>query len=123
MLHDSHTDALATDGEVYAWGSYRHGSGVIGLTLTVVGKKGLHFKIFPTSDDTTAMATKIASGNDHTVIMTDGGDIYTNGTGEQGQLGWLRNALATEENEQLILNQCGKINERIINLIKFNKLK
>ena len=65
----------------YAWGSYRHGSGVIGLTSTVVGKKG-HVKIFPTCDDTTAMATKIASGNDHIAIMTDGGDIYTNGTGE-----------------------------------------
>ena len=84
---DSHTAALTTDGEVYAWGSYRDGSGVIGLTSTIVGKKGLHVKIFPTSADTTAVATKIASGNDHTVIMTDSGDIYTNGTGEQGQLG------------------------------------
>ena len=29
----------------------------------------------------------MVSGNDHTVILTEAGDIYTNGTGEQGQLG------------------------------------
>lgn len=35
-------------------------------------------------------AVKVASGNDHTVILTNSGVIYTNGTGEQGQLGRIK---------------------------------
>jgi len=84
---DSHSAAITTKGEVFAWGSYRDTSGIIGLTTAALGQKNEVVRIFPTAEDPEAFARKIASGNDHTVILTDEGVIYTNGSGEQGQLG------------------------------------
>jgi len=85
---DSHTAAITTRGEVYAWGSYRDTSGCIGLTSTQdSGQKSEVVKIFPTAEDPDAFAKKVASGNDHTIILTNDGVIYSNGSGEQGQLG------------------------------------
>ena len=40
-------------------------------------------------------AVKIVSGNDHVVILTEQGDVYTFGTGEQGQLGRVPECFST----------------------------
>eukprot|EP00111_Clytia_hemisphaerica_P017634 TCONS_00052166-protein len=87
---DSHTAALSDKGEVYAWGAYRDASGQMGLTAASLGKKNEIRKIYPKGDEIEDPAIKVASGNDHTVILTKDGSIYTNGTGEQGQLGRLK---------------------------------
>ncbi|KAL0984614.1 hypothetical protein UPYG_G00144160 [Umbra pygmaea] len=78
---DSHTAVLTEDGEVYVCGSFRDNSGVIGL-LEPMKKVALPVKI-PLNEK----VTKIASGNDHLVMLTASGDLYTSGCGEQGQLG------------------------------------
>ncbi|KAJ7985659.1 hypothetical protein DPEC_G00354350 [Dallia pectoralis] len=78
---DSHTAALTDDGSVYIWGSFRDNSGVIGL-LEPMKKVTLPVKI-PLKEP----VTKIVSGNDHLVMLSANGDLYTSGCGEQGQLG------------------------------------
>eukprot|EP00795_Rhopilema_esculentum_P002594 gene2594-790_t len=81
---DSHTAVLLEDGTVLAWGTFRDSNGPIGLTPNGQSKEPI--KVYPTkeSDD---RAVKITSGNDHVVILTEGGSIFTFGSGEQGQLG------------------------------------
>ncbi|XP_067094351.1 regulator of chromosome condensation [Osmerus mordax] len=78
---DSHTAALTEDGAVYLWGSFRDNSGVIGL-LESMKKCALPVKV-PIKEP----VVKIVSGNDHLVMLTLGGDLFTSGCGEQGQLG------------------------------------
>ncbi|XP_065662391.1 regulator of chromosome condensation [Hydra vulgaris] len=87
---DSHSAALTDDGRVFAWGAYRDASGQIGLTAASIGKKNEVIKIYPKGDQIDDPAVKVVSGNDHTVILTSGGLIYTSGTGEQGQLGRIK---------------------------------
>lgn len=87
---DSHTAALSVEGDVYAWGAYRDASGQIGLTAASIGAKNEIIKIYPKQNQASDPAVKIVSGNDHTVILTREGNIYTSGTGEQGQLGRIK---------------------------------
>ncbi|XP_077454175.1 regulator of chromosome condensation [Stigmatopora argus] len=79
---DSHTAALTEEGTVYVWGSFRDNNGVIGLLdpfkTSPVPKK------LPLMEET---VVKVASGNDHLVMVTMEGNLYTSGTAEQGQLG------------------------------------
>lgn len=78
---DSHTAALTEEGTVYVWGSFRDNNGVIGL-LEPMKKCSLPVKV-PLDKP----VVKIASGNDHLVMLTLNGELYTSGCGEQGQLG------------------------------------
>ncbi|XP_071757739.1 regulator of chromosome condensation [Centroberyx gerrardi] len=78
---DSHTAALTDDGTVYLWGSFRDNNGVIGL-LEAMKKCTLPVKV-----PMTEPVLKISSGNDHLAMVTLEGNLYTSGTGEQGQLG------------------------------------
>uniref|UniRef100_A0AAY4AC53 RCC1-like domain-containing protein n=1 Tax=Denticeps clupeoides TaxID=299321 RepID=A0AAY4AC53_9TELE len=78
---DSHTAALSEHGTVYIWGSFRDNNGIIGL-LEPMKKCTKPVKV-PINEP----VVKIASGNDHLVMLTQGGDLYTSGCGEQGQLG------------------------------------
>ncbi|XP_015236220.1 PREDICTED: regulator of chromosome condensation [Cyprinodon variegatus] len=78
---DSHTAALIEDGSVYIWGSFRDNSGVIGL-LEAMKPCPVPVKI-----PLTEPVVKIASGNDHLVLLTLDGNLYTSGCAEQGQLG------------------------------------
>ncbi|CAL1611473.1 unnamed protein product [Knipowitschia caucasica] len=78
---DSHSAALTEDGLVYMWGSFRDNNGVIGLlepfkTCTRPSKLPLAEPV-----------VKIASGNDHLVMLTLDGNLFTCGCAEQGQLG------------------------------------
>ncbi|XP_056261835.1 regulator of chromosome condensation [Pseudoliparis swirei] len=78
---DSHTAALTDDGTVYIWGSYRDNNGVIGLL------EPMKTCTSPVKVPMTEPVVKIASGNDHLVLVTLKGNLYTSGTAEQGQLG------------------------------------
>ncbi|XP_040021975.1 regulator of chromosome condensation [Gasterosteus aculeatus] len=78
---DSHTAALTEDGTVYVWGSFRDNSGVIGLL------EPMKTCTTPVKVPMTEPVVKIASGNDHLVLLTLEGNLYTSGTAEQGQLG------------------------------------
>ncbi|KAM6967957.1 regulator of chromosome condensation [Aplochiton taeniatus] len=78
---DSHTAALTDDGSVYLWGSFRDNSGVIGL-LEPMKKCTMPVKV-----PMKGPVVKIVSGNDHVVMLTLSGGLYTSGCGEQGQLG------------------------------------
>ncbi|XP_054637749.1 regulator of chromosome condensation [Dunckerocampus dactyliophorus] len=78
---DSHTAALTEEGTVYVWGSFRDNNGVIGL-LDPLQKSALPLKL-----PMTETVVKVASGNDHLVMVTIEGRLYTSGAAEQGQLG------------------------------------
>ncbi|XP_071325986.1 regulator of chromosome condensation [Trachinotus anak] len=78
---DSHTAALTEDGTVYIWGSFRDNNGVIGLLEPMKPSP------VPVKVPMTEPVVKIASGNDHLVLVTLEGNLYTSGTAEQGQLG------------------------------------
>ncbi|XP_068425041.1 regulator of chromosome condensation [Clinocottus analis] len=78
---DSHTAALVEDGTVYIWGSFRDNNGVIGLL------EPMEKCTNPVKVPMTETVVKIASGNDHLVLVTLDGNLYTSGTAEQGQLG------------------------------------
>ncbi|XP_041799235.1 regulator of chromosome condensation [Chelmon rostratus] len=78
---DSHTAALTDDGTVYIWGAFRDNNGVIGLL------EPLKTSTVPVKVPMTEPVMKIASGNDHLVLVTLEGNLYSSGTGEQGQLG------------------------------------
>ncbi|XP_066191292.1 regulator of chromosome condensation isoform X3 [Sylvia atricapilla] len=78
---DSHTAALTEDGRVFVWGSFRDNNGVIGLL------EPMKTSSIPLLLQLDAPVVKIASGNDHLVMLTVDGDLFTCGCGEQGQLG------------------------------------
>uniref|UniRef100_A0A8C2Z4X3 Regulator of chromosome condensation 1 n=1 Tax=Cyclopterus lumpus TaxID=8103 RepID=A0A8C2Z4X3_CYCLU len=78
---DSHTAALTDDGTVYIWGSFRDNNGIIGLLEPMIKCTS------PVKVPMTEPVVKIASGNDHLVLVTLKGNLYTSGTAEQGQLG------------------------------------
>nr|CAD7569460.1 unnamed protein product [Timema californicum] len=77
---DSHSAALLEDGRVFAWGSFRDIHGTMGLTKDGIQNKPL--ELF-----SRIKVTKIASGIDHLVMLTEDGQLFTCGCGEQGQLG------------------------------------
>ncbi|XP_043972438.1 regulator of chromosome condensation [Gambusia affinis] len=78
---DSHTAALTEDGSVYICGSFRDNNGVIGLL------EPMKTCPIPVKIPLTETVVKIASGNDHIVLLTVDGNLFTLGTAEQGQLG------------------------------------
>lgn len=52
------------------------------MGLTIEGNKRLPYQLLSSE-----IISKIASGADHIVLLTNHGEIYTCGCGEQGQLG------------------------------------
>ncbi|XP_029475514.1 regulator of chromosome condensation isoform X2 [Rhinatrema bivittatum] len=78
---DSHTAMLTEDGKVFVCGSFRDNNGVIGLL------EPMRKSTVPVQIPLDVPVVKIASGNDHLVMLTIDGDLYTSGCGEQGQLG------------------------------------
>ncbi|XP_049587270.1 regulator of chromosome condensation [Syngnathus scovelli] len=78
---DSHTAALTEEGTVYVWGTFRDSNGVIGLL------DPMKTSDVPTKVPLTEAVVKVVSGNDHLVMVTIEGNLYTSGTAEQGQLG------------------------------------
>ncbi|XP_052865946.1 regulator of chromosome condensation [Anopheles cruzii] len=90
---DSHSACLLEDGRVFAWGSFRDSHGNMGLTLE--GNKRLPIEVVPDQQ-----WVDIASGSDHLVLLSDGGNIYTVGCAEQGQLGRISSRAASGESRR-----------------------
>lgn len=82
---DSHTVALTDYGKVWAWGTYRDSSGVMGFSLQTRIQLTPICVYTPTSQDN--QVVRIASGADHTVALTRTGTLMSWGNGQQGQLG------------------------------------
>ncbi|XP_027720536.1 regulator of chromosome condensation isoform X2 [Vombatus ursinus] len=101
---DSHTAALTEDGRVFLWGSFRDNNGVIGLLEPM--KKSM----VPVQVQLEVPVIKVASGNDHLVMLTVDGSLYTSGCGEQGQLGRVPEFFANRGGrkglERLLVPQC-----------------
>ncbi|XP_056142568.1 regulator of chromosome condensation [Lampris incognitus] len=108
---DSHTAALTENGTVFLWGSYRDNNGVIGL-LEPMKKCTRPVKV-PIKE----RVIKIASGNDHIVMLTLGGDLYTSGSGEQGQLGrvpeWFTDRGGRKGLSRLLIPQVVKVKGKV----------
>ena len=78
---DSHSVALAENGKVFFWGTFRDSSGSFGLT-----PQGQIEKLpLPLAPNLTV--AKVASGSDHIMLLTQSGELYSVGCAEQGQLG------------------------------------
>ncbi|XP_053310426.1 regulator of chromosome condensation isoform X2 [Spea bombifrons] len=101
---DSHTAALTEDGRVFIFGSFRDNNGVIGL-LEPMKKSAVPIQV-----QINVPVIKIASGNDHLVMLTADGDLYTSGCGEQGQLGRVPERFTNRGGrkglERLLVPQC-----------------
>ncbi|XP_060061692.1 regulator of chromosome condensation isoform X5 [Erinaceus europaeus] len=107
---DSHTAALTEDGRVFLWGSFRDNNGVIGLLEPM--KKSM----VPVQVQLSMPVVKVASGNDHLVMLTTDGDLYTLGCGEQGQLGRVPELFANRGGrqglERLLVPKCVMLKSR-----------
>ncbi|KII68331.1 Regulator of chromosome condensation [Thelohanellus kitauei] len=78
---DSYSAALTTEGDVYAWGLFRDVNGPIGLLDDKI--KTEPTLVYRNED----VCTNIAGGNNHLIILTSKGRIFTCGSGDAGQLG------------------------------------
>ncbi|KAK2077816.1 hypothetical protein QBZ16_004664 [Prototheca wickerhamii] len=81
---DSHTAALSSTGEVWAWGTYRDASGVYGFAPGT--RIALEPRAVYSPRASGDQVVRIVSGADHVVALTRGGAVLTWGTGQQGQL-------------------------------------
>ncbi|XP_026558281.1 regulator of chromosome condensation [Pseudonaja textilis] len=87
---DSHTAALTEDGRVFIWGAFRDENGVIGLLAPLKGEENLESgngSLFPVELQLEVPVVKIASGSHHLALVSNAGNLYTCGCGDNGQLG------------------------------------
>jgi len=101
---DSHTAVLTDIGSVWVWGVFRAQSGRIGLIWDKHSSNPREHNREPIIKPTLAFdweqsVADIASGDNHIIVLTRKGDVYTFGNGELGQLGRLsdREASLIEE--------------------------
>ena len=100
---DSHTVALASSGAVLAWGSFRDTSGSFGFVPTPAAPRSKLDRVAllpvvvwdpPAHED---RVRAIASGADHVVALTAGGEALTWGCAEKGRLGRLEGSQKLED--------------------------
>ena len=76
---ESHTLALTSGGEVYAWGRNNYGQ---------LGVEDLNYSYVPTKIEGLSNIKSIAAGYDHSLALSDTGDtVYAWGRNDYGQLG------------------------------------
>lgn len=80
---DSHSAFLTDKNEVFVVGNFRDEGGQVGLTPESKGESS--FK--PVQLLSKLKLTDIASGSNHMLLLDDDGNVYSFGSGEQGQLG------------------------------------
>ncbi|KAH9177792.1 regulator of chromosome condensation 1/beta-lactamase-inhibitor protein II [Lactarius sanguifluus] len=78
---DSISAAIGTEGELRVWGSFRANEGALGFST------GLTHQFIPKAALPNERCVNVATGNNHLVVLTVTGSIYSWGAGEQGQLG------------------------------------
>ena len=87
---DSHVAVATSDGAVVAWGTFRTSSGLWAFTPDEqIARSPV---VVYTPVDSSGRATALASGTDHVIALTAGGDVYSWGCGEKGRLGRLPEA-------------------------------
>lgn len=96
---DSHSGCLLKDGRVFIWGTFRNSHGSIGLTMA--GKQILPIEALPEK-----RCVAIASGADHILMLTSNGELYSVGSGEQGQLGRISSNCSTGKEIEGETKQC-----------------
>lgn len=87
---DSISAALSAEGKIYTWGTFRDSKGVIGVKSKKFGSEGhSDFHIVPTllKDLSHLRIKKISAGANHLLALSEDGEVYAWGCGEQGQLG------------------------------------
>ncbi|KAI0780458.1 regulator of chromosome condensation 1/beta-lactamase-inhibitor protein II [Trametes elegans] len=80
---DSFSAAISDEGELRAWGAFAGNQGLVGFSSHA--KK--QYKPVPIIDLKDEKIVAAAAGNNHLLLLTTLGNIYTLGTGEEGQLG------------------------------------
>ncbi|KAG6335109.1 hypothetical protein ID866_3978 [Astraeus odoratus] len=85
---DSISAAVSIDGELRVWGSFRAAEGSLGFSSTAL-HEFLPRKILELSHKPgdTEKVVSVAAGNNHLVVLTTHGNVFTWGAGEEGQLG------------------------------------
>jgi regulator of chromosome condensation len=78
---DSCSFALTTEGAVYGWGTFRKNEGILGFK----GKGDVAW--FPELIEGVGKATQIACGTNHVFVLTNKGEVFAWGNGQQNQLG------------------------------------
>ncbi|KAF9450138.1 RCC1/BLIP-II [Macrolepiota fuliginosa MF-IS2] len=80
--------AVSDQGEFRVWGTYRGAEGALGFAEGT-DKQDLPISILNLSHKPGdyEKVTSIAAGNNHVIVVTTHGNLYTFGAGEQGQLG------------------------------------
>ncbi|PCH41194.1 RCC1/BLIP-II [Wolfiporia cocos MD-104 SS10] len=85
---DTISAAISAEGELRVWGSFRGVEGVLGFSS---GQKHQFLPIsildLPSKPGDAEKFTAVAAGNNHLLVLTTHGNVYTWGAGEQGQLG------------------------------------
>ncbi len=80
---DSISAALTADGQVYSWGTFRDSRGVMGHTAsTEIQDRPVLIEALKS-----LKVKQIAAGANHLMAITEDGQLYSWGCGEQGQLG------------------------------------
>ncbi|KAI0042291.1 RCC1/BLIP-II [Auriscalpium vulgare] len=78
---DSISAAISTEGELRVWGSFRANEGSLGFA------SGNRLQFLPEVLLPGQHCVALAAGNNHLVVLTTQGTLYSWGAGEQGQLG------------------------------------
>ncbi|XP_011269990.1 hypothetical protein CAOG_08419, partial [Capsaspora owczarzaki ATCC 30864] len=100
-----HTLALTFNGQVYSWGNNQFGQLGVGDTAphTIPSRlKTLEHQF----------CAHIACGEDHSVVLTETGGVYSFGAGGQGQLG--HGTLQNEINPRMIFELMGKSASQVL---------
>ena len=99
---DSHSIALCADGCVYGWGTYRNSSGPMGFVPGTKVAKAPIVIAGPKASPATDRVVDVASGADHVLALTAGGEVLSWGCPEKGRLGRVSQADSdTQDKDQV----------------------